>query len=167
VPLDYHSIRTSQVKQRWSVIGWVTKNLLSRAPPCFGRHVKPLVPAAFAIVSNQPALGLRVGSWPDLLMCNREGLCPSSGDINKADDETNLWAIIYQPLNVPTAGAQAFLWIYQAISSSQSVSSVGAYHSVAFTSMNRRHDYCKDWLVCWQLLYLFIECFDFDILFKE
>jgi hypothetical protein len=24
------------------------QNLLSRAPPCFGRHVKPLVPAAFA-----------------------------------------------------------------------------------------------------------------------
>jgi hypothetical protein len=27
-------------------------NLLSRAPPCFGRHVKPLVPVAFAIVST-------------------------------------------------------------------------------------------------------------------
>jgi hypothetical protein len=27
------------------------QNLLSRAPPCFGRHVKPLVPVAFAIVS--------------------------------------------------------------------------------------------------------------------
>jgi hypothetical protein len=23
------------------------QNLLSRAPPCFGRHVKPLVPVAF------------------------------------------------------------------------------------------------------------------------
>jgi hypothetical protein len=58
-------------KKRWSVIGWVTKNLLSRAPPCFGRHVKPLVPAAFAVVStHQPALGLRGGLWPVLLMCN-------------------------------------------------------------------------------------------------
>jgi hypothetical protein len=27
------------------------QNLLSRASPCFGRHVKPLVPVAFAIVS--------------------------------------------------------------------------------------------------------------------
>jgi hypothetical protein len=36
----------SEVTQRWSVIGWVTKNLLSRAPPWFGRHRKPLVPAA-------------------------------------------------------------------------------------------------------------------------
>jgi hypothetical protein len=51
-----------EVKQRWSVIGWVTKNLLSRAPLCFGKHVKPLVPAAFAVVSaHQPALGSRGG----------------------------------------------------------------------------------------------------------
>jgi hypothetical protein len=28
----------------------VTKNLLSRAPLCFGRHVKSLVPAAFAVI---------------------------------------------------------------------------------------------------------------------
>jgi hypothetical protein len=35
---------------------------LSRAPPCFDRHVKPLVPAAFAVVSiHQPALGPRGG----------------------------------------------------------------------------------------------------------
>jgi P2-related tail formation protein len=25
----------AEVKQRWSVIGWVTKNLLSRTPSCF------------------------------------------------------------------------------------------------------------------------------------
>ncbi|RVE44077.1 hypothetical protein evm_011270 [Chilo suppressalis] len=58
-----------EVKQlsQWSVIGWVTKNLLSRASPCFGRHVKPLVPAAFAVVStHQSALGSRGGSWPNL-----------------------------------------------------------------------------------------------------
>jgi hypothetical protein len=61
----------AQVKQRWSVIGWVTKNLLSRAPPCFGRHVKLLVPAAFAVVNiHQLALGLRGGLWPVVLMCN-------------------------------------------------------------------------------------------------
>jgi hypothetical protein len=46
-----------QAKQR-SVIRWVTKYfiLLSRAPPCFGRHVKPLVPVAFAIVSTHSTL---------------------------------------------------------------------------------------------------------------
>jgi hypothetical protein len=27
------------------------QNLLSRTPPCFGRHVKPLVPVAFAVIS--------------------------------------------------------------------------------------------------------------------
>jgi hypothetical protein len=54
-----------------SVIGWVTKNLLSRAPPCFGRHVKPLVLAVFAVVStHQFALGLRGGLWPVLLVGN-------------------------------------------------------------------------------------------------
>jgi hypothetical protein len=45
----------AEVKQRWSA-RWVTKNLLSRASPFFGRHAKPLVPAAFAAVSTQPAL---------------------------------------------------------------------------------------------------------------
>jgi hypothetical protein len=44
--------------QCWSVIGWVTKNLSSRAAPCFGRQVKPLVTAEFAVVStHQTALG--------------------------------------------------------------------------------------------------------------
>jgi hypothetical protein len=42
----------AEVKQRWSVIERVTKNLLSRAPPCFGRHD----PDAFAVISTyQPA----------------------------------------------------------------------------------------------------------------
>jgi hypothetical protein len=40
----------AEVKQRWSVIGWMIKNLLSRVPPCFGRQVKP-VPATFAFDS--------------------------------------------------------------------------------------------------------------------
>jgi hypothetical protein len=60
-----------EVKQRRSVMRWVTKNLLSRAPPCFGRHLKPLVPAAFTVVStDQSALGPRGGLWPVLLMWN-------------------------------------------------------------------------------------------------
>jgi hypothetical protein len=60
-----------EVKQHWSVIGWVTKNLLSRAPPCFGGHVKPLVTAVFAVISiHQPALGPRGRLWPVLLVGN-------------------------------------------------------------------------------------------------
>jgi hypothetical protein len=52
----------AEVKQNWSVIGWVTKILLSRAPLCFVRHVKLLVPTAFAVVStHQSALGPRGG----------------------------------------------------------------------------------------------------------
>jgi hypothetical protein len=65
----------AEVKQGWSVIGWVTKKMLFRAPVCFGRHVKPLVPAAFAVLStnHQHALGPRGGLWPVLLMCNPKG----------------------------------------------------------------------------------------------
>jgi hypothetical protein len=64
----------AEIKQSWSVIRWVTKNVLSRTPPCFGRHVKPLVPAAFAVVStHQPALGPCGGLWPVLHKTNPLG----------------------------------------------------------------------------------------------
>jgi hypothetical protein len=55
----------------------VTKNLLS--------HVKPLGPVAFAVVNtHQPALGPRMGFGPlSLCVIYEEGLCPSSGDINR------------------------------------------------------------------------------------
>jgi hypothetical protein len=50
------------------VIGWLTKNVLSQAPPCFGRFFNPLVPAVFAIITtHQPALGPRGGLSPVLL----------------------------------------------------------------------------------------------------
>jgi hypothetical protein len=75
----------AEVKQRWTVMVWVNKNLLFQAPPCFGSNVKPLVPAAFAVVcTHQPALGPRGGLWPAFLcVIHKEGLCPSSGDINR------------------------------------------------------------------------------------
>jgi hypothetical protein len=61
----------SQKLSNFEVIGWVTKNLLTRASPCFGRHVKPLVLAAFVVVgSHQSVLGPRGGLWPVLLVCN-------------------------------------------------------------------------------------------------
>jgi hypothetical protein len=60
---------------------WVTKNLISRAPPCFGRPIKPLVPVAFVVVStHQSALGPR-GELS--YVYHKEGLCPSSEDINR------------------------------------------------------------------------------------
>jgi hypothetical protein len=69
-----------EVKQRWSVIGWVTKNLLRRAPPCFGRHVKPLVPAAPTNLHWARVVGYGPFS---LCVIHKEGLSPSSGDINR------------------------------------------------------------------------------------
>jgi hypothetical protein len=61
----------AEFKQRWSVIRWGIKNVLSQAPLCYGRHVKQLVPPTFAVVStHQPALGPHGGLWPVLLMCN-------------------------------------------------------------------------------------------------
>jgi hypothetical protein len=56
-----------EVKQCWSVIRWLTKNGLSRAPLCFGRHVKP-VPAFEVVSTYQFALGSRSGLRPVLLM---------------------------------------------------------------------------------------------------
>jgi hypothetical protein len=68
VRLGVRSWKLSNVGHRW--IG--DHHLLSQAPPCFGRHVKPLVPAAFAVImTHQPALGPRGGLWPVLLMCNQ------------------------------------------------------------------------------------------------
>jgi hypothetical protein len=32
---DIHNFAIVEVKQRWSLIGWVTKNLLFRVFPCF------------------------------------------------------------------------------------------------------------------------------------
>jgi hypothetical protein len=55
------------------IISILCKKLLSRTS-CFRRQVKPLVPAAFAVVStHQFALGSRGGLWPVLLMCNPKG----------------------------------------------------------------------------------------------
>jgi hypothetical protein len=55
------------------------------APSCFGRYVKPLVPATFAGVStHQPVLGPLGGLWPfSLFVIHRKGLYPSSGGINR------------------------------------------------------------------------------------
>jgi hypothetical protein len=71
----------TEVKQRWSVVGWVAKNLLYRAPSCFGRHVKPLVPVAFA--STIPHWAHVVDGPFSLCVINKEGLCFSSGVINR------------------------------------------------------------------------------------
>jgi hypothetical protein len=61
----------------------VTKNLLSRARPCSERHVKPLVPALFASLAPTYSYWARVVGPFSLWVIHKEGLCPSSGDINR------------------------------------------------------------------------------------
>jgi hypothetical protein len=62
----------AEVKQRWSVIGWVIKNLLSRA----GLHLQSLAP-------TNPHWACVVGYGPfSLCVIYKEGLCSSSGGIN-------------------------------------------------------------------------------------
>jgi hypothetical protein len=70
----------AKVKQRWSVIGWVTKYLLYWVSPCFGRHVKPLAPAA--TINPHWARVMGYGSF-SLCVIYKEGLYPSSGGINR------------------------------------------------------------------------------------
>jgi hypothetical protein len=74
----------AEAKQHWSVIGWLTKNLFYRAAPCFGRHVKPLVPIVFAVVStHQSALDPHGGYGPfSLWVIHKDGLCPKRKDIS-------------------------------------------------------------------------------------
>jgi hypothetical protein len=62
----------------------MTKNLFSRAPLCFGRHVKQFVPAAFAVVSTHQSVLDPRGYGPfSLRVIHKEGLCPISRDINR------------------------------------------------------------------------------------
>jgi hypothetical protein len=78
-------VRSRKLSNVYSVIGWVTKNLLSRAPPCFVRHAKPLVPAAFAMLAPTNPHWARVVGYGSFSLCviHKEGLCPSIGDINR------------------------------------------------------------------------------------
>jgi hypothetical protein len=77
--------RFSVRSRKLSNFGWVTKNLLSLAPPCFGRHVKPMVPVAFAVVAPTNPHWARVEGYGPFSVCviHKEGLCPSSGVISR------------------------------------------------------------------------------------
>jgi hypothetical protein len=86
----------AKAKQRWPIIGWVTKILLSRAPSCFRRHVKPLVPADLQSLAPTNPHWVRVVAYGPFTLCvihqegpfclcvtHKEGLCPSSEEINR------------------------------------------------------------------------------------
>jgi hypothetical protein len=78
----------AEAKQRWSIIGWVTKNLISRTPPHFGRH-RWLHLQSFAPTNPHWARVVGYGLF-SLCVIHKEGLCPSSGDITDDDnDECN------------------------------------------------------------------------------
>jgi hypothetical protein len=59
----------AEIKQCLPVIGLVTKNVLCRAPSCFERHGKLLVPATFAVVNTHQRARV-VGYGSVLVMCN-------------------------------------------------------------------------------------------------
>jgi hypothetical protein len=66
-------VRSRKLSNVGQSLDEIPKNLLSRVPLCFEtfeRHVKLLVPAAFAVVStHQPTLDLHDGLWPVFVMC--------------------------------------------------------------------------------------------------
>jgi hypothetical protein len=66
------SVRFGVDRGSWSWMGYEKFIITST---CFGRHVKPLAPAAF-VVSHQPPVGYGPFS---LCVIHKEGLCPSSG----------------------------------------------------------------------------------------
>jgi hypothetical protein len=71
----------------------------TRAPPCIGRHDKPLVPVAFTVVStHRPALGPRGGLWPVLLTL----LCPYFGKDSSSWDINGLMMMNYENVKIFT-----------------------------------------------------------------
>jgi hypothetical protein len=77
--LDARRCAIAEVKQRWSVTGWVTKNLLSRGTLIrWSRlHLQSLAP------TNPRWARVVVYDPFSLCVIHKEGLCPSSGDINR------------------------------------------------------------------------------------
>jgi hypothetical protein len=76
----------AEVKQRWSVIGWVTKNLFSRTPSCYRKHVKPLAPTAFG------PYWARVLGYGQFSLCvsTRKACSPAVGTLHNNNDD-GIW----------------------------------------------------------------------------
>jgi hypothetical protein len=73
-----------EAKQRLSVIGWSTKNLLPQAP-LFKRHVKPLFQLHLQSLAPTNPHWDRVVVYGPFSLCaiGKEGLCPSYEDIDR------------------------------------------------------------------------------------
>jgi hypothetical protein len=52
------------VRNKLILFYWMGDQIISRAPPCFGRHVKPLVSVAFAVISTHLHWARVVGYGP-------------------------------------------------------------------------------------------------------
>jgi hypothetical protein len=61
----------------------MTKNLLSQAPLCFGRHVKPLVWLHLQSLAPTNAYRARVVGYSPFSLCviHKEGLCSAVGTL--------------------------------------------------------------------------------------
>jgi hypothetical protein len=74
-------VRTRKLSNIGQSLGWVTKNSLSRAPPCFGRHVDPGCNLQ-SIAPTNPHWARVVHYGPfSLCTIHKEGSCPNSGHI--------------------------------------------------------------------------------------
>jgi hypothetical protein len=80
--LNFHS------QVRWNIISSFSNSIVFwgsyiLSAPCFERHVKPLAPAAFAVVSTHQSARV-LGYDPFCLsVIHKEGLCPSRRDNNR------------------------------------------------------------------------------------
>jgi hypothetical protein len=105
------------VKQRWSVIGWVTKNLLFWVPPCFGRHVKTLVHLLPLAPTNLHWAHV-VGYGPFSLCVHKEDLCQCGSTEEIWADDDNEFYLSIKMLFIATMGFNRFIIRYIIISCS-------------------------------------------------
>jgi hypothetical protein len=89
----------------------MTKTLLYQAPLCFGRHVEPLVPALFVVVSTHWALVVGYGPF-SLCIIHKESMYSSSGDIDRLMIITRICCPCFLKLVIPILNRKAFWVVY-------------------------------------------------------
>jgi hypothetical protein len=79
------AIAEANHRAQWPVLGWVTKTLSSRAPPCLeGTLSRWSRMHLQSLAATNPHWARVVGYGPfSLWVIHKEGLCPSSGDNNR------------------------------------------------------------------------------------
>jgi hypothetical protein len=94
VSFGVRSWKLSNVRKR--SVGWVTKIIISRAPPCYGRHFSRWSRLHWQTLPGTNQHCARVVGYSSISLCeiNKEDLCLSSGDINRLIRDT------YTPLTL-------------------------------------------------------------------